>query len=71
MILQNKLQLLLVLDEEEEQEDVQMILRRPHVQMVPMVEVLQHSYTESTAEEEVEEVEEEEVLLDVVCQARP
>ena len=48
-----------------------MILRRPHVQMVPTVEVLQHSYTGSTAEEEVEEVEEEEILLDVVCQARP
>ena len=66
MISQNKFQLLLVLDEE----DVQMILRRPHVQMVPTVEVLQHSCTESTAEEEVEEVEEEEILLDVVCRAR-
>ena len=71
MILQNKLQLLLVLDEEEEKEDVQMILRKPHVQMVPMVEVLQQSHTESIAEEEVEEVEEVEILLDVVCRARP
>ena len=71
MISQNKFQLLLVLDEEGEQEDVQMILRKPHVQMVPMVEVLQQSHTESIAEEEVEEVEEEEILLDVVCRARP
>ena len=72
--MQNKLQLLVVLDEEEEKEDVQMILRKPHVQIVPMVEVLQQSHTKSIAEEEVEEVEEveeEEILLDVVCRARP
>ena len=62
--MQNKL--LLVLDEEEEEEGVQMILRKPHVQMVPMAEVLQQSHTESNTEEEAEE---EGILLDVVCKA--
>ena len=55
-------------EEEEEEEDVQMVLLKPHVQMVPMAEVLQQSYTGSIAEEEAEE-EEEEILLDVVCKA--
>ena len=68
--MQNKLLLLLVLDEEEEEEDVQMVLLKPHVQMVPMVEVLQQSYTDSIAEEAEEEVEEEKILLDAVCRAR-
>ena len=73
MISQNKLQLLLelVLDEEEEdEEDVQMVLQKRHVQMVPMVEVLRQSHTDSIAEEAEEEVEEEEILLDAVCRTR-
>ena len=65
--MQNKFLLLLMVEkEEEEEEDIPMVLRKPHVQMVPMAEVLQQGHTESNTEEEAEE---EGILLDVVCKA--